>query len=84
MNEYPVLTKEDVKEAMEQVMEVHMLSDHHQFVKQLIDKQQRRDELWQKVKADVATKGILAVVTFAGVIVYTDFIGWIKRILGII
>ncbi len=76
------LTKEDVKEAMTQVMEVHMLSDQHQYIKQLMIKQQRRQELWEKVKTDIVTKGTLAVLTFIGLAIYTDLLGWFKRLVG--
>lgn len=76
------LTKEDVKEAMAQVMEVHMLSDQHQFLKAMIEKQHRRQELWTRVKTDVASKGVLAVLSFIGLVIYTDAVTWFKHLVG--
>lgn len=74
----PMLNKEDVKEVIHDAFEFHMLSDQHQFVKVLMDKERRKQEIWDKVKV-----GILSSLGISGVMYFlTIFWVDIKRILG--
>ncbi len=58
------LTKADVKELLDAAVEKHMISDQHQFVQAWMQKEQRKQELWEKAKAHVAGWGMVSVVVF--------------------
>ncbi len=58
------LTKEDVKELLDSAVEKHMISDQHQFVQTWMQKEQRKQELWEKAKAHVAGWGMVTLVVF--------------------
>ncbi len=58
------LTKDDLKEVVVEALEIHMLCDQHQFIKTLIEKEKRKQELWEKTKAHVFGWGCVAAIVF--------------------
>ena len=63
--EVPIaLTKQDLTEVVDLAMERHVHSDSHIFVLSLIEKERRKQELWEKAKAHVAGWGLVAILVF--------------------
>ena len=63
--EVPIaLTKQDLTEVVDLAMERHVHSDSHIFVLSLIEKERRKQELWEKAKAHVIGWGLVAIVVF--------------------
>lgn len=60
----PVLTKDDLKEVIDEVMQKHLFSAAHQFLGSWMLKEQRRNELWEKTKAHLVGWGAVAVIAF--------------------
>ena len=75
------LSKEDVKDAVNSAMERHLSSDSHAFVKTLIEKEARRQEMWSKVKTSILTWGVLALLGYMVVVFWQDFLYNLKRVL---
>ncbi len=59
-----VLTKEDVKNLLDDAVERHMTSDAHQFVQSWMQREQRKQELWEKAKAHVVGWGAVTLIVF--------------------
>lgn len=67
------LTKEDVKSLLDDAVERHMTSDAHQFVQVWMQKEQRKQELWEKAKAHVAGWGLVTIIVFLATI-FKDYV----------
>ena len=67
------LTKEDVKELLDAAVDKHMTSDAHQFVQAWMQKEQRKQELWEKAKAHVLGWGAVTIVVFLFTILKEHF-----------
>lgn len=76
------LKKEDVKEVIMEAFETHLRSDAHQYVEALLLQKKNRAEMWTKVKTDVTSHGVIAVLGFAALVLWTDVVTWLKHILG--
>jgi hypothetical protein len=76
------LRKEDVKEVILEAFELHMKSDAHQYVESLLLQRKNRAEMWEKVKTDVTSHGVMAVLGFVLLVAWTDLISWLKHLLG--
>lgn len=76
------LKKEDVKEVVLEAFDIHMRSDAHQYIEALLLQKKNRAEMWEKVKTDVTSHGVIAVLGFAALVLWTDVVTWLKHILG--
>ena len=76
------LKKEDVKEVVMEAFDIHMRSDAHQYVEALLLQKKNRAEMWEKVKTDVTSHGVIAVLGFAALVLWTDVVTWLKHLLG--
>lgn len=74
------LSKDDIKEAIDFAMERHLHSDSHQFIISLIEKEKRKTELWEKIKAGVGTWAAIGVVGFFIALVWQDMISYFRGI----
>lgn len=72
------LTKEDLTEVIDLAMERHVHSDSHLFVQTLMEKEKRRQELWEKAKAHVLGWGLVAVLGYFIVQGWEHFVAIIK------
>ena len=63
-SERPNITKDDLKEIVDFAMERHLHSDSHAFVQTLMEKERRKQELWDKAKAHVLGWGLVAVLGY--------------------
>jgi hypothetical protein len=76
------LNKEDVKEVITEAFEAHMRSDSHQYLEALLLQKKNRAEMWEKVKTDVTSHGVIAVIGFIAIVLWTDVVTWLKHLLG--
>ena len=76
------LRKEDVKEVVMEAFDVHMRSVAHQYIEALLLQKKNRAEMWEKVKTDVTSHGVIAVLGFAALVLWTDVVTWLKHLLG--
>ena len=49
--------------------------DHHEYIRRLIQKEQRKQEIWDKVKAHILGWGIVGLVGTLGTIILQQFTG---------
>lgn len=67
------LTKEDVKELLDEAVDKHMTSDAHQFLTTWMAKEQRKQELWEKAKAHVIGWGLVSLLVFFATLIKEHF-----------
>lgn len=64
------LTKDDVKEAVEesmkQALQVHERDDHHLFIRDMIERRKKREERWEKVRQNVIGWAIIGIIGGVG------------------
>ena len=66
------MTKEDLKNVMDSAMERHIHSDAHTFVEVLMEKEKRKQELWEAIKKHVYGWTAVAVVGFVAASVWHE------------
>lgn len=67
------LTKADVKELLDDAIGHHMTSDAHQFVQTWMQKEKRKQELWEKAKAHVIGWGAVSLIVFLFTVIKEHF-----------
>ena len=56
--------------------ELHM--EHHEFIKALIEKERRKQELWEKIKENVGSWALICVLGFIAWSAMDSFIHYLK------
>jgi len=73
------MDKEDVVAAIHDALESRakvnneLHTEHHAFIESLIKREERKSQMWQKIKTQVLGWGILGVVGAIGTAVYHTF-----------
>lgn len=62
--------KEAVKEALNEGIPVEEHEAHHDWIKSKVAKEKRRQEIWDKVKIQVASTGVIAVIIYVSTVVW--------------
>ena len=73
---------EEIKESISEALQDHLQADSHQFVKMLMAKEQRKQELWEKTKAHVVGWGSVALLTYFANIFWHDLISVFTNLTG--
>jgi hypothetical protein len=73
---------EEIKATIGDAFEEHMKGDSHQYIKLLMQKEQRKQELWEKTKAHVAGWGSVALIIFFANLFWMDFLSVVSRLSG--
>lgn len=64
------LTKDEMKSAIKEALVEHLdpksHKEHHDFIEAMVQKEQRKQEMWQKVKTQVVGWGVIAVIGSIG------------------
>lgn len=63
---------------IERVMLEHINSSSHRFVEKLIQREARRQEMWDKAKGNALSYGIITLIIFLGVAIWQ----YVKVLLG--
>jgi hypothetical protein len=74
------ITKEDIREIIDNAIERHSLSDDHQFIKTLIAREKRNQELFEKIKAHVIGWSFLVTVSFLAAVLWDDVMRFLKKV----
>ncbi len=83
-----MLTKEDVRDAVNEAIQQHMAIDaeihakHHNLLERLIEQQDRRMRFYDRVKQQVAGWGVITMLGAIGYMTYEYFVGVVRKISG--
>lgn len=77
-----LITKDDLKEAIVIAMNTHMSSEEHVFLRSLIKKEERKQELYESLKTKLAGYTLLLVIGFVAVSLWHEIVDVIKSLLG--
>jgi len=79
------ISKDDIKTAIHDAISECTFIDfethtaHHQFVNEMIERRQRRQQLYDKVRQHVIGWGALSVITGLGALIYQAIISFVQR-----
>ena len=76
------VTKQDIQDILDAAVERHMNSDAHQFVQTMMQREQRKTELWEKIKAQMIGWGLVTLLAFAANLLWQDIIHFIQGLKG--
>ncbi len=83
-----MLTKEDIRDAVNEAMQQHMAIDagihakHHTLLERLIEQQERRMRFYDRVKQQVAGWGVITVLGAIGYMTYEYVVGLVRKMSG--
>lgn len=66
--------RREIKDMISEALEKHAESDHHKFVEAMMIREQRKQEMWEKIKTQVLAWGAIGVAGFLVIALWHEFV----------